>query len=162
MDTIVAAVIGFVGTTIGGLLTAFGREFLDKFASGRNPYVDILGLWNCEWYVTNSSGDEVLYNSDIVKITELKGWGVEARGYQQTAGEYVLSGRISPVNVLTMLYEGKSKRHSLTGAVVLKVSPLADVMKGKWYGYTREDKLQGGEVIWKRAAAEDSLRASAD
>jgi hypothetical protein len=153
-NTIIAAIIGLTGTIIGGLITLFGKDFFEKLAAPKNIHVDIIGLWDCEWYTKGDLGEktivEKLYNKDTVEIKKLKGWEIDAEGTQPN-GKYLLKGRISAVNVVTLLYEGISKKKSLTGVVILKVSPMGDIMEGHWYGYTREDILQGGKVIWKRS-----------
>jgi hypothetical protein len=148
MAPIVAAIISSIATILVGLLTIFGKDFLEKWKSKKSLSANILGLWQCDWYIINSSGIEEFYTTDTVNINKIIGRELQASGHNAIS-EYTLTGHISIANIITLLYKGTNNRMSLTGTVILEVSPVGNQMQGQWFGYTRNAKIQGGRTIWK-------------
>ena len=149
-DTVIAALIGVIGTTFVAILSLFGREVIEKLSGTSGPYKDMRGFWKCEWYISTKSANSKLYVSDAVEIKKINGWKVEAEGHD-AKGKYYLTGRRSPANIMTLLFESRTIPDTLTGVVILKLGPWRDSMEGYWYGYTQAGEIQGGKVIWQKS-----------
>lgn len=144
-DVIVVALISATAT----ILVQLVPKLLDWHASRKSHFADLLGHWKCQWYVDEDNTSFLLVE-DTVEVTKLSGWKLEATGHHPET-DYELAGRISSANIITLLFEGKSKRHSITGALAMKVTPFGDKMEGYWYGQSQDDHLHGGPLIWTRS-----------
>ena len=67
-NTLLAGIIGASATLVSTILILIIPKILDKFASLRNPFQDILGLWKCDWFFSDA-GVEKLFDSDTVNST---------------------------------------------------------------------------------------------
>lgn len=148
MDSnLTGAIIGAGATILVGVLTLFGKEI--KFIRKRKNlgYPNIKGHWKAFWYLDDS---EEIYLEDTVVINKLKGINIYGEGLNTGKGNYPITGKFSKNLILNFIYESGKNYVSLSGVIVLKINPLGTECKGRWYGYTKEDKLTGGDVIWKK------------
>lgn len=148
MDTnLIAAIIGAGATIIVGLLTLFGKEIKSLRIRKELGYPNIKGHWRASWYLDNT---EEVYLEDTVVINKIRGINIYGEGLNTGKGNYPLSGKFSKNLILNFIYESGKNYISLSGVIILKINPLGTECKGRWYGYTKEDKLAGGDVIWTK------------
>jgi|GEM_PF-1271719 len=148
MDTnIISAVIGAAATFLVGILTIYGKEIKSISRREKMGYPDIKGHWKASWYI---DGTKEVYLEDTVVINKIKGINIYGEGLNSEKGNYPISGKYSNNLILNFIYESGQNYISLSGVIILKLSPLGTECKGKWYGYTKEEELTGGDVIWKK------------
>ncbi len=148
MDTnLISALIGSGATILAAILTVYGNN-IKSFLKRKNlGYPDIKGNWKATWYIDES--DEV-YLEDTIVISKIRGMKIYGEGLSSGYGNYPLTGKFSKNLILNFIYESEKNSVLLSGVIILKINPLGTECKGKWYGYTKEDKLTGGDVIWKK------------
>ena len=148
MDTnIIRALIGAGATILAAILTIYGKRITSKRKLKKLGYPDIKGYWKAFWYLDESKN---IYLEDTVHIKSIRGMKVYGEGINTGKGNYPLYGRFSKNLIINFIYESSKNYISLSGVVILKIGPLGDECIGRWYGYTKEDILTGGNVIWKR------------
>jgi len=146
-NSLLSAIIGACATMLAAFVTIFGKNIFSFKKIKSLGYPDIIASWKATWYIDDK--DEI-YLEDIVEIKKVKGFKIFGEGINSGKGNYPLYGRFSKNLILNFIYESSSSYVSLSGVVILKIDPLGSTCKGRWYGYTKEDKLTGGDVIWKR------------
>ena len=104
----------------------------------------------CKWGFDPAieSKDQVL--DDEVNITELRGEVIRLTARNNEWGDYILSGRISKSNVVTLTYEGTGNKQPLGGVVILELMPTRDEMRGRWIEYTSARHLVWGTTTWRK------------
>lgn len=148
MDTnIIAALIGAGATMLAAILTIYGKNIFAAKKGKSLGYPDIIASWKASWYLDDKEG---VYLEDVVQIKKVKGLKIVGEGINSDKGNYPLNGRFSKNLILNFIYESGSPYISMSGVVILKVDALGTTCKGRWYGYTKEDVITGGDVIWKR------------
>jgi len=148
MDTnLISVIIGSGATILAAILTVFGKNITTLWKRKELGYPEIKGYWKATWYLDDS---EVVYIEDTIKINKIRGMNIYAEGIDTVNGNYPLNGKFSKNLILNFIYESGKKYISLSGVIILKMDPMGTECKGKWYGYTKEDKLMGGNVAWKR------------
>ena len=148
MDSnLLAALIGAGATIIAGILTVYGKEIKSIRRRKELGYPNIKGHWKASWYLDSA---EEVYLEDTVIINKIKGINIYGEGINSINGNYPISGKFSKNLILNFIYESSKNYISLSGVIILKINPLGTECLGRWYGYTKEDKLTGGNVIWKK------------
>lgn len=146
---IIAALIGPVVTFILGA-SAQGR-FRSRSQSKRigelkAPY--ITGKWDSEWYFHDGK-EERRYSRELIEITKQQWAFFEGRGKDTTRGyDYPLKGQFNSHGIITFSYDFEDQAKAIAGSGVLKLNATNDECSGFWHGYTRENKMIGGRVVW--------------
>jgi len=143
--TILGAVIGAV---VAAPLTLWLQYLLPRIKAKREGIPNIVGQWEGEWYV-EANGAETPYIKDVLDIEKQSGFKVFGRG-KDNKGTYMLTGKFSAGGIVCFTYEYEKTPNLLTGVVILKIDALVKKCVGRWYGYTKEDTIQGGKVTWSR------------
>ncbi|WP_138433047.1 hypothetical protein [Winogradskyella algicola] len=148
MDSnLVSAIIGAGATLFAGIITTFGKEINSHRKIKQLGYPDIKGHWKASWFIDNI---KEVYLEDTVVINKIKGINIYGEGINHVNGNYPISGKFSKNLILNFIYESSKNYISLSGVIILKINPLGTECKGRWYGYTKEDELTGGDVLWKK------------
>ena len=147
MDTtILAAIIGLFGVLLGAITQPLIAELITRKKLRAYGIPDISGQYNGVWYLgANDSRSE--YVRDSVDIKLHSGFKVTGTGKDEK-GVYRIEGEISLHGMITLSYSYQNS--GLSGVAILKIDPLAKVFSGIWYGYLKEQKIDGGHVIWTR------------
>ncbi|HEX8068496.1 MAG TPA: hypothetical protein VF546_00995 [Pyrinomonadaceae bacterium] len=149
MDTtIIAAFIGVGGIILGITLEQFLPNWIEAFRSRGIGIPNVIGTWRGKWYV-GEGAHKTLYTEDIITIEKRKGFRILGKA-QEAKGTYLIYGRFSMSNIFTLSYHFPDTRISLTGVILLKLDPLSKEFDGRWWGYTKEGSIMGGEVQWTR------------
>jgi hypothetical protein len=148
MDSnLLSGLIGALATIIGSLLVIYADRINGKSKRKKMGFPDVTGNWRASWYI---DGQSQVYLQDIVEIKKTKGLDIEGEGINTGKGNYPLHGRFAPNQIMNFTYESSENYVSLSGVVILKLNALGNKCQGRWYGYTKEDKLMGGDVTWER------------
>lgn len=148
MDTnLISGIIGAAATLVAAVLTLYGKNIQALWKRKELGYPNIKGHWKATWYRDDSKEP---YLEDTVVIQKIRGMNIYGEGINSEQGNYPLSGKFSKNLILNFIYESGKNYISLSGVIILKIDPLGTECKGRWYGYTKEDEVMGGDVIWKR------------
>ena len=148
MDSnLIAAIIGAGATILAGILTVYGKDIKSIRKRKELGYPNIKGYWKASWYLDSS---KEVYLEDTLIINKIKGVNIYGEGINSVSGNYPISGKFSKNLILNFIYESSKNYISLSGVIILKINPLGTECQGRWYGYTKEDELTGGNVIWKK------------
>lgn len=144
---LLSGIIGAGATVLVGVLTIFGKEIKSIRIRQGLGYPNIKGHWKASWFLDDS---EEIYLEDTIVINKIKGISIYGEGINNVNGNYPLSGKFSKNLILNFIYESSKNYISLSGVIILKVNAMGTKCEGRWYGYTKEDKLTGGNVIWEK------------
>lgn len=148
MDTnFVSALTGAAATIMAAILTVYGNNIRSLAKRKELGYPNIIGHWRAYWYLDESAE---VYLEDTVVINKIKGIDIYGEGINPINGNYPIHGKLSKNLILNFIYESGKNYISLSGVIILKIDPLGTECNGRWYGYTKEDKVAGGKVIWKK------------
>jgi len=143
---IISAIIGATATLIAGLLVIFNKRISGSIQRKSMQFPDIGGKWKAKWYI---DGDKEPYLEDIV-IIKVKGFQIYGKGGNIHKGEYQFKGKFYRNMIANLIYEYSDSNISLSGVITFRISPRGKKCIGKWYGYTKEDTINGGNLIWER------------
>ena len=147
---VVAALIGIAGTLVGGLLGAFREDVRALFRRGREPNRDLIGTWVATWTIEQPPAESV---KDSISISRVVGEKVEGQGVFPDLGPYLISGRLSPANLLTLTYEGIGTKRSLGGVIIVHLNASRTEMQGHWIEYAEDRSFTRGQVQMRKSAA---------
>lgn len=142
-----AIVSAIAGALVTALFTIFGEETKSFFLGKQGRNKDLVGKWNCSWKVEGKGK----LTKDLVKVSKIRGDRVVAIGTNNAAGDYNISGRLSPSNLLTLTYEGTDRRSPLGGVIILELNATRDLMTGYWWEYGEKREFRGGATTWEKA-----------
>ena len=151
MDSSVqVAIVAAVGGIIGAVVKALAPDLKVLLAGKARSNSDLIGTWDCAWFIRQTTGKEELAYDDIIKISKVWGEKLSATGVNTKYGDYKITGRVSRSSLVTLHYEGDDERQSLGGVVIMKLRATRDEMNGYWYEYGTEEKIAGGRADWKK------------
>ncbi len=151
MDSnVLSALIGVAGIILGAFVRPVREYVLFKIKIAGKNIPNLVGHWKVEWFVPDGEGGWELYSKDTIDIEKQRGFNVSGKG-REDKGTYLLTGKLSMSNILSFTYEFENPRIISTGGGILQIDPLGKTGTGLWYGFTKQNRIEGGEVIWKRA-----------
>ena len=149
--TVTAAIVAGISGFLGVIAKTFAPEFKLLITGKAGTNSDLVGKWNCIWFVRQETGEEKEI-TDIVSISRVRGEEVWARGINTQYGDYKITGRLSRSSLVTLHYEGVEQRQPLGGVIIVKLNATREEMNGYWYEYGRKEKIVGGPTVWKKAS----------
>lgn len=142
------ALVTIGAAVIGALIQAFGRDLWDMLPRSGPKYPLFNGCWDAVWMITGDDGSEREYIHDTVDLKQ-RGRSVSGKGRDSRGrGDYVLHGRFNSHGIVTLAYE--YERAAMAGSVTLKADPVPNSATGRWHGYTQEDEVVSGRVVWTK------------
>jgi hypothetical protein len=139
--TIVAAVIGLIGT-IGGVLAPSMARSLQR----RKRTSELLGSWKATWEYDAGGSTQQPHDEDRIELKAVDHERVVGTGRNLRFGDYEIEGRETPF-AFTFSYRGTGKQTNLAGVAILKKTDVVGRnMEGRWWQYRDDHSLGGGRV----------------
>ena len=140
-EAIIGALVGAFATA---LFTPVGEEFRVILSGKYSINKGLRGRWICTW-TTEGDDEHITDHVEIVKVAGEKITGIGRNAY---AGDYKISGRLSPFSFLSLTYTGTDRKSLLGGVILLEINGSRDKMHGCWWEYTSEKEFCGGSTTW--------------
>ena len=144
-------IILVVGGAVVGAIAHVGSQELWQTLKARRLGPDrsgsMLGEWSGTWWLGDDETAQPYVQADIIKISDARNRQVHGEGRDEK-GTYVIEGHVSEHGIVSMFYG--YRKMSLNGVCILQPSPQADKYHGRWYGYIKEGRIDGGSVVWNR------------
>jgi hypothetical protein len=144
------AVFVLIGAVVGTIAHIGGQELWQAYKArrlGADRSRSIVGEWSGTWWLGNDESEPPYVLADNINITSASNREVHGEGHGEK-GTYVIDGHVSEHGIVSMFYG--YRKMSLNGVCILQPSPQADKYTGRWYGYIKEGRIDGGSVVWNR------------
>jgi hypothetical protein len=144
------AVYILIGAVVGTIAHIGGQEVWDRYKArriGAERSRSIVGEWTGTWWLGTDKSQTPYVLTDNIRITDANNGQVHGEGRDEK-GVYIIEGHVSEHGIASMFYG--YRKMSLNGVCILQPSPRADEYTGRWYGYIKEGRIDGGAVAWRR------------
>jgi hypothetical protein len=152
-EIVLTALIGGIGTVAGAVLAEVVRIYSTTRSDRSSELSGLKGRWRCQWHTKTSNGNEAVYSEDIVTIERVRGHRFSGSGVDRFGG-YLVEGQVSTAHIVTFYTCGTGRNSRLSAVGIMRLEPRREKMAGTWRGYTHQDVIVGGKVIWEEIAAE--------